>query len=111
MDDIKVLLGRKIGSIRRKRGFTQEQLCEYADISQNFLSQLENGKENASIDTLFKIAGALKTDPHRLLIDCNDKKTAETSLIDSRIQAHIDRLNKKEKNLLLNFLKTFHRCK
>jgi transcriptional regulator with XRE-family HTH domain len=111
MTDTRAALGKRINHFRMKSGYTQEQLCEYADLSQNFLSQLENGKKNASIDTLFKIAGALKTDPQHFLTGGNGGKKAEQPLIDARLQAHIGRLSKKEKNLLLNFLKTFHRYK
>ena len=61
--------GLNIGYIRRKRGLTQEQLAEKANISTSFLSQIEapNFPVSISLPTLFAIAEALDVDAWRLL--------------------------------------------
>lgn len=62
------MLGLKISYYRRKRGFTQEQLAETVNISQNFLSQVESRQiKGISLETLFKIGEALDVEPSRLL--------------------------------------------
>jgi transcriptional regulator with XRE-family HTH domain len=40
---------------------SQEKLAEAAALSVVFISRLENGRENVSLDALVRIAGALKT--------------------------------------------------
>lgn len=62
------MLGLKISYYRRKRGFTQEQLAETVNISQNFLSQVESRQiKGVSLETLFKIGEALDVEPSKLL--------------------------------------------
>lgn len=45
-------LGRIINEERRKKGMTQESLCDQAKITRNFLSMIENGKRFPSMRTL-----------------------------------------------------------
>lgn len=66
MSDIKRLLGKKIRLIRRARNLTQEQLAEYVDIGTPNISYIENGKFAPSIETLQRIANALKVPPYEL---------------------------------------------
>ena len=47
---------------REYRGFTQDQLGEQARISKPFLSQIENGIRTPSLDTLKRLAEALRVD-------------------------------------------------
>ena len=41
-------------------GFSQEKLAEKANLSTVFISRIERGKESPSVDSLVKIAKALK---------------------------------------------------
>lgn len=61
-------LGTKIKQERQFRGITQEQLAEKADISLNFMSLIENGR-NMSVETLVKISQALCISVDYLLSD------------------------------------------
>lgn len=62
------MLGLKISYYRRKRGFTQEQLAEAVNISQNFLSQVESRQiKGISLETLFKISEVLEVEPSKML--------------------------------------------
>ena len=47
---------------REYRGLTQQKLADEAEISKPFLSQLENGQREASVDVLKRLAAALKVD-------------------------------------------------
>ena len=59
--DRKVLLGRHISYLRKsKRGLSQEQIAERASISPQYVSNIERGNENPTLDMLFKLADALK---------------------------------------------------
>lgn len=46
-------------SIRKARGFTREQLAEKADISVQFLADIEKGRKNMTVTTLRKLSTAL----------------------------------------------------
>lgn len=53
-------IGQRIVSLRKKKGLTQEDLAGVAELDRSYLSEIENGHKNVSINTLNKIAEALK---------------------------------------------------
>jgi transcriptional regulator with XRE-family HTH domain len=57
--EAKAAIGRFVRQIREKQRLTQEQLAVKTGISYQFLSGLENGRENFSIDVLESLAKAL----------------------------------------------------
>ncbi|MBI5213155.1 MAG: helix-turn-helix transcriptional regulator [Nitrospirae bacterium] len=57
--DARKTLGRKIREIRKLKGLTQEKLGEKADLSYQYIGELERGNVNVSFDSLMKIALAL----------------------------------------------------
>ena len=59
MDNARVLVGERIRSLRKERGWSQEKLGEKAELHHTYVGAVERGEKNASIDTLSKIAGAL----------------------------------------------------
>ncbi len=58
--DRKQLLGRRIKELRKAKKLSQEDLAERAGISTPYVSQIERGKENPTLDLLFKLTDALK---------------------------------------------------
>jgi len=58
--DMRKLVGGNCARIRKERGLTQEQLSELCGLSQQYLSDLERGKRNPTIVTLYEIAQALE---------------------------------------------------
>ena len=54
------LLGEALRALRVQARFSQEVLAEKADLSAIFISRIERGKESPSLDSLVKIAKALK---------------------------------------------------
>ena len=60
-------IGLKIAYYRKKKGYTQAQLSEMVGISSNYLSLIECGGQSYSMETLFKIAEALKVKVNDLL--------------------------------------------
>lgn len=57
----KGLLAGKIGSLRKSKGLSQEELAEYASINLRTLQRIENGKTEPRGQTLRLIAKALET--------------------------------------------------
>ena len=51
--------GKRVSTVRERRGWTQRELAERAQISVTFLSEVENGKRNVSSEVLLRVADAL----------------------------------------------------
>jgi transcriptional regulator with XRE-family HTH domain len=58
--DAKVVIGRFIRQLREQQGLTQDQLAGKVELTYQYLSGLENGRENFSIDVVESIADALR---------------------------------------------------
>lgn len=56
----KQLVGARIKSIRMKKGLTQEKLAEKIGISPKYLSSIERGLENPTLDTILNIVKKLR---------------------------------------------------
>ena len=59
MDDDRKALGVRIRAVRRAHRISLRALAETAELSPASISQIENGKANASFDALRRIASAL----------------------------------------------------
>ena len=51
--------GQVIRRLRLERGMSQEVLSGLAAISRSHLAEIESGKDNANVETLWRIAGGL----------------------------------------------------
>ena len=58
--DICVRLGRRIRLLRSRRGWTQQQLADMTGIGRVHVSELENGKREAGLKMLEKLAGSFE---------------------------------------------------
>ena len=67
IDDIKLKLGRKIRETRVKEGYSQEELASRCGLHRTYISDIERGERNVSVENIEKIAKALKTEPDELL--------------------------------------------
>ena len=59
-------------SIRQQRHHTQQSLSIESGISRQFISQMECGKKQPSIDTLFQLSSALKTNICTLMAELDN---------------------------------------
>lgn len=55
-----VQFGKRIRELRRERGWRQLDLAEQAGISENYVSDLEQGKKEVCLQTLERLAEALE---------------------------------------------------
>lgn len=61
-------LGKKIRALRDELGMSQAQLAAQAELSQGYLSQLENDEvQNPSAAVIFRLARSLHVDPRILM--------------------------------------------
>lgn len=66
--DMRKLVGRNVRRIRLERGLTQEEFAERSGFSQQYISDLERGRRNPTIVSLYELAVALGTTPVALLM-------------------------------------------
>jgi len=66
MNDIKILLGKRIKELRIKKGFSQEQLAEMLDIAVRNVSKIECGTNFIRADKISKLSNALEVSPQEL---------------------------------------------
>jgi len=71
--DMRRLVGRNVRRIRLERGLTQEQFAERSGFSQQYISDLERGRRNPTIVSLFELAQALNSTPIDLLSPCSEQ--------------------------------------
>lgn len=62
MEEIYLLIGKRIKYLRRLNSLTQAQLAEKADLSLNYISQIETGVASPTVKTLLTIAHALNVE-------------------------------------------------
>ena len=60
MEDPSSLIGRNLKELRQKRGLSLDDISAATGISKAMLSQIERGKSNPTVSTLWKIATGLK---------------------------------------------------
>ena len=53
-------VGDNVCRIRKEKGLTQERLSELSGLSQQYISDLERGKRNPTIVTIYELAMAMK---------------------------------------------------
>jgi len=67
-EEIRRKLAKRLKQLRGKRGFTQEDLADKADIAYKHIQRLEGKKPNAAkIDTLEKLAKAFGVSVSKLM--------------------------------------------
>jgi transcriptional regulator with XRE-family HTH domain len=59
MTDIKKQLGQRIKELRLKAGYSQEELAAKAGLHRTYMSDIERGERNVSVENIEKIAKAL----------------------------------------------------
>lgn len=96
-------LGNRIRKTRMNCGITQEKLAEIVDISTNFMSLIENGR-NMSVETLVKIADALGVTVDYLL---SDTMEVQSDKIMTQIAQNLSTLSDDEKLFFLNVIKQY----
>jgi transcriptional regulator with XRE-family HTH domain len=68
MKNLRANLGRKIKELRLSLKFTQAELAEVAGIDYKYLQRIESSETpNLTLETIEKLAKALKTTPAKLL--------------------------------------------
>lgn len=59
-------VGRKVRTLRKAKGLSQEALAHDAGMAMRYLAGIERGEENPTLAILVRIAGALGIEPKDL---------------------------------------------
>lgn len=70
MSDIKITFGIAIRKIRRSRALSQERLAEACGLHRTYISDIERGARNVSLENIEKISRGLKV----RIVDLFEKK-------------------------------------
>ncbi|HLP64191.1 helix-turn-helix transcriptional regulator [Flavobacterium sp.] len=60
--NIKEKFGQKVKQLREEKGFSIEKLANISNVDRNYISDIEKGKRNVSIEVIEKITTGLETD-------------------------------------------------
>ncbi len=94
-------IGERIFHIRKMRGYTQEKLAELADISTQYLSDIENDKRNMTVTVLKRITESLHVTTDYIV------RGIETGKEDCAIYHMLDTLSEENKRKAEKLLETF----
>lgn len=61
--DIKISFSKVLQEARERKGLTQEQLAFASNLDRTYISLLERGLRNPTLETFFKISQSLDLDP------------------------------------------------
>lgn len=66
---VRQILGANVRAERERQKLSQEELAEAANLSQQYLSEVENGKRSIGIDAVGRLADSLHVKLDRLFVE------------------------------------------
>lgn len=67
MDDPKILFGRHLKLLRKRKGWSQERLAFECNMDRTYIGGVERGERNISIVNICRLAECLGLSPNSLL--------------------------------------------
>ena len=64
--ELKIIFGKNVSTLRNRRDWSQEDLAEKAGVSRNTISDIEKGDKFARAKTLLRLAMAFETEVYEL---------------------------------------------
>lgn len=93
-------VGKRIKEVRKQKGMSQDELAERADLSSQYISQIETGRKKGSLPTYNKLAKALGVS-----IDELTGSISESSRVLSDVDLILQDCSKEERELLVEVLR------
>ena len=87
MDSLQRLIGKNLFDIRKSRGLSLDKTAELTGVSKAMLGQIERGKTNPTVTTLWKIANGLNVSFSAFM---KEEKTQITQVKKEQLQALTD---------------------
>lgn len=82
--EIRAVFGNNVKIYRNRRSWSQADLAEYANISINFLGDIERGKKWPHPETLTKLADALEIKVFQLFMEEETEANPEAKILMNR---------------------------
>ncbi|MBA7620288.1 hypothetical protein ES703_27634 [subsurface metagenome] len=60
-------IGDNIRTVRKQRGYSQEEFADIAGFSRSYYTEIETGKRNISVLNLIKVMEALNVNPNEII--------------------------------------------
>ncbi len=79
MSDLLRALGHAIRQVREDRSLSQERLAELSGLHRTYVSSVELGRRNLSVENIHKIANALGVSMTELVQLCEDRLDRDRS--------------------------------
>ncbi|WP_432665722.1 helix-turn-helix transcriptional regulator [Wukongibacter baidiensis] len=105
MSDLSKIIGKRIKSLRKDKGFSQEELAHLANINRSFMGEIERGEKSPTLGSLEKITNALEIsfeELFRYIQPCqsNKDKTKNLSVIIEKLYS----LNEADQKIILDII-------
>ena len=71
------IVGKNVRGYRNRMEISQEDFADLVGLHRTYITQIEQGKRNVSINNIFRIAEAIGIAPNLLLIPDSWKKKAK----------------------------------
>lgn len=98
-----IAFGKRIKQYRKLQNMTQVRLAEKTGLSVGHVSNMENGKSEASIDSLVKLSNVLNVAADQLLCDSLD---GSVEVYRGELEQVFEECSKEEMYMLVELVKT-----
>lgn len=76
MPSLKIGLGRAVARLRRTAGYSQEAFALACKVHRTYMTGIESGRHNVSLEILERIAKGLRLDVGQLLVEAEKERRA-----------------------------------
>ena len=100
--ELRAIFGKNVRLYRNRRNWSQADLAEYANISLNFLGDIERGNKWPHPDTLSKMADALEVKVFELFLEEDTAVNRKTQILMNRLIKDVSLTINKSLSLSVN---------
>lgn len=72
---LRSVFGKNVRNLRELAGYSQEAFADHLGYARSYMSRVETGKANPSLDAIEAFASGLAVSPDSLLRDSKNKRT------------------------------------
>ncbi|MEK7247708.1 MAG: helix-turn-helix transcriptional regulator [Chloroflexota bacterium] len=79
MTSLRIGFGRAVARLRRAAGFSQEAFALSCKVHRTYMTGIERGKHNVSLDILERIAKGLRVDTGQLMAEAEKERRSSSA--------------------------------
>ena len=79
MISLRIGFGRAVARLRRVAGFSQEAFAHTCKVHRTYMTGIERGKHNVSLDIIERIAKGLKIDTGQLMAEAEKERRGSSA--------------------------------